>query len=158
MAQESSGGRVISRAELSDTVDQEKAERYLKDVAEAIEKLIPEYLQLSSWKIAPVGEMWSEAGRRVTQNSLTYAHGLKETKSSNYLDRFGPEGFYLNVRILSKRQLSLLSGASVGTIVFGRSVADGCAVATVMSANPKVPELEKKVTDIIRRGLGKQCD
>lgn len=158
MAQVCSGGRIINRSELSDVVDQEKVDLYLNEVVKEIEKLIEDYPQLSSWKVKKEGKTWFEPGKERTSNRLTYAHGLKESKSSNYLDWYGTEGFHLDLRILSQRDFSMLSGSSVDTVVFGLSVAEGRMVASMMSANPKVPELEKKITEIIKRGLSlKPC-
>jgi hypothetical protein len=129
---------------------------YLNEVVKEIDKLIEDYPQLSSWKVKKDGKTRFEAGKERTSNRLTYAHGLKESKSSNYLDQYGTEGFYLDVRIVSQRHFSMLSGVSVNTVVFGWSVADGCLVAGVMSANPKVPELEKKITEILKGGLSRK--
>jgi hypothetical protein len=157
-AQDGSDRRNIRLSKLSDTVDRERAEQYLNQIEKEIEKLISEFPQLSSWMLNREGKTRSEAGKERTPTSLTYAHGLRESKSSVYLDQYGTEGFYLNVRVVSKRYFSRLSGASVESVVFGWSVADGCVVAGVMSANPKVPELEKKIADIIKRGLSrKRC-
>ena len=155
-AQERSSDRIINLSELSNSVDQVKAELYLSEIEEEVGKLLEEYPQLSSWNVKRQGKTWSEAGRERAPDSLTYAHGLKESKSSDYLDRYGTQGFYLNVRVISQRHFSMLSGSSVMSVVFGWSVADGCVVASVMSANPKVPELEKKVTDVIKRGLSRK--
>ena len=150
IAQESSRDRGINVSELRDSVDQKKVDLYLKAVTKEIEELIDDYPQLSSWKLWREGKTWSQQGTTRTSTSLTYAHGLKEPMSSNYLDWFGTEGFNLEVRIVSQRYFSRLSGGGIGTVVFGSSAADGCVIANVMSANPKVPELEKKITDIIR--------
>ncbi len=151
-AQEGSGGRTILIAELNDTIDQRKADLYLNKIEEEIGKLSKKYPQLASWNLIRERKRAS-AGKERTSNALIYAHGLKDSKSSNYLDRYGNEGFYLYVRIDSQRQFSRLSGPAIDSIVFGWSVADGCVVASLMSANPKVPKLEKKIMAIVKRGL-----
>jgi hypothetical protein len=154
--QDPSRSRVIAISELSDTVENEIVRDFLNGLDREIGKLAELYPQLSDWNVERKGDAWLDAGKKRTEASLVYAHSLMKTKSSNYLERYGPEGFYLRVEVLSQRRSVRLEGASIGTVIFGTRLGNGCLFAEVLSAHPKVPELEKRITEIIKKGSSQQ--
>jgi hypothetical protein len=156
IAQESSKVKIIDLAKLGDTLDKEKVEQYLNEIDEEVGKLIGQYPRLSDWKLNRKGKAWSGVGKKRTDTSIEYAHGLIPTASPNHLDWYGPEGFSLNVSVVTQKQYMMLQGASIDTIVFGAPLGNGCVIASATSANPKVPELDKKVSEIIKKRLSPQ--
>ena len=156
IAQESSKVKIIDLAKLSDTLDKEKVEQYLNEIDEEVGELIGQYPQLSDWKLNRKEQAWSGTGKKRTDTSLEYAHGLRRTESPNYLDWYGPEGFFLDVQVVTQKHYMMLQGASTNTIVFGASLGNGCVLASMTSAHPKVPELDKKVSEIIKKRLSPQ--
>ncbi len=153
IAQESSQVAITDLVKLSDTLDKEKVEQYLNEIDKEVSKLSEQYPQLSDWKLNRRGEAWSSPGKKRTETSFEYAHGLTPASSPNYLDWYGPEGFSLYVRVMTQKQYMMLQGANIDTIVFGASLGNGCVIASATSANPKVPELDKKISEIIKKWL-----
>lgn len=158
IAQENSKLQIIDPPKLSHALDQEKALQYLDEIDEEISKLVGQYTQLSDWELIRKDHSWYSSGKKRTDTGIEYAHNLKQTESSNYLDRYGSAGFHLRVNVMTKEQFMTISGAGIDTIVFGASLGNSCVIASVTSASPKEPKLDKKVSEIINRRLSlKNC-
>ncbi|CAN5229008.1 hypothetical protein BH20ACI2_BH20ACI2_00010 [soil metagenome] len=156
LAQEIAGEKLIRIADLPDKIDQEKADSYLDAVEAGIGKLVKNYQQLTSWNLKNSGKNWSGRGKIRTSDSLTYGHGLKESKSSIYLDRFGKNSLYIRLKIETQRVFARVSGSGAGSVAHGWSVAGGCLIAQITSANPRNDKLVKQLTDIIENGTSRK--
>ncbi len=148
--------KVIRIADLPDTIDQAKTDSYLNAVEGEIGKLVKDYSQLSSWLVKNNWKKLWDAGKLRTADSLTYAKGMKETNSNKYLDLFGTRSLYIRIKIVSQRNFAFISGAGAGSIAHGGSVAGGCLIAQITSANPRNDKLEEKLKSIIERGTSRK--
>jgi hypothetical protein len=149
--------RVGSVLDLSESLDESAARRYLDAIDEEIGKIATEYRQLADWNVAK-GPQWSDSGKGKTASRLEYAHARRVSQRPTALsDRFGPDGFELEVRVIPRRSMAMLAGPSVGTFVFGGSLADGCVIATLLLADPERRQnvqLAHRVTAIVTKPLG----
>ena len=122
--------------ELSKSVDEIAVKQYLDTIDEEIGKIAKEYPQLADWNVSK-GPAWSDSGKSRTGSRLEYAHGRLSQRPSTPVDRFGADGFELEVRVIPQRTMRLLAGPSIGTFVFGVPLGGGCVIAELRSADPK---------------------
>jgi hypothetical protein len=138
--------------ELSNDIDETAVKQYLDTIDEEIGRIALEYRQLASWTV-PKGTTWSDPGKLRTTTRLEYAHARRPAqKPPPLVDRFGPDGFELEVRVVSKRYMSLVAGPSIGSFVFGSPLGGGCVMATLRLADPEHPqnkELARRVIAIV---------
>ncbi len=110
--------RPVHPKDLSNGLDETAVKQYLDTIDEEIGRIAQEYRQLASWTV-PKGTTWSDPGKLTTTTRLEYAHARRPSqKPTPLVDRFGQDGFELEVRVVSKRYMSLVAGLSIGTFVF----------------------------------------
>jgi hypothetical protein len=143
-------------AELSNSVDEIAVTRYLDTIDEQIGQIAKEYSQLADWNV-PKGPAWSDSGKSRTAGRLEYAHGRLSQRPATSVDRFGADGFELEVRVIPQRTMRLLAGPSIGTFVFGAPLGGGCVIAGLRSADParlQNSRLALRVMAIVKEPLG----
>ena len=134
-----------------DTGDKEKIRLFLSKVDEEITRLIDAYPQLADWKEELEVTDQQIRGKKITGDELSYWHSGTKAKSPNYRDWYGENGCQISIRVYTEFWMNRLQGAGIKTRIFGLKMGDRYIVATVITEKPEVPELEKKITEIIRR-------
>jgi hypothetical protein len=155
-AQENVGEKLVRIADLANTIDVAKANSYLNGIEAEIGKIAGDYPQLSSWNVRSRRKKWSDTGKFRTTDSLIYGHRLVESKSSKYLDRFGNQSLYFSLKIVTRRRFAYISGSGAGSVAHGWSVAGGCLIAQITTANPMNTKLERKLIDIMENGASRE--
>lgn len=122
---------------------------FFAEIDKQIRKFVPEYPQLADWDLQKRDPHWWSTGKKLTENELTYSHSLSPTKSSNYRDWYGKNGCRIRVAVHTEDEFRRLSGPGIKTRIFGLKMIELRIIATVITENPEVPELEQKINNII---------
>jgi hypothetical protein len=133
------------------TKDKEKIKLFLSKVDEEITKLIDAYPQLADWKEELKETDQRIRGKRITDDELDYWHSVTKTKSPDYRDWYNDTGCQIYIRVYTEFWMHRLQGAGIKTQIFGLKMGDRYIVASVVTEKPEVPELEKKIPEIIRQ-------
>lgn len=147
-----SGEKLIRVADLPETVNQQQLAKYIDVIDKSLEKLARRNPRLRSWNLKTGHKSWSSPGKLRETDTLIYGQNLIDRSSSIYLDRFGPKSLYLYIKILPQRRFAYISGSGAGSFAHGRSVAGGCLIAAITSANPRDEELEEQIKEIVLAG------
>ena len=134
-----------------DTGDKEKIRLFLSKVDEEIARLIDAYPQLADWKEELEVTDQLIKGKKITGDELIYFNSRVKIKSSNYRDLYEGNGCAIQILVYPESMMDRIQGPGIKTQLFGLKMGDRYIVATVITEKPEVPELEKKITEIIRR-------
>ena len=139
-------------AALRDSVDETAVATYFDQVEAAIGKIAAQYPQLADWG-RPKGPAWWDPGLRRTPKRIEYAHAVLPGPPFRGMDSLGENGFMLDLRVLSEREMAVVAGRSIDAVVFGAPLGGGYVIAQLSSDKPRNVELEGKVAEIMRRPL-----
>lgn len=130
--------------------EDETRQRFFSMLHEEIGKIADDYPQLEAWGKEKAGAHWTGSGRKITHNQLSYSHNLKQAGSSNYKDAYEKNGCHISVKVYTEKEFMMVAGVGVKTMIFGKKMGEYRLIASVITENPEVPELDEKIYDIIR--------
>jgi len=143
--------RIPSFNECDRAKDKDKVKLFLSRIDEEIAGLTDTYPQLVDWREGLEEKDQQIRGKEITDNSMSYSHAMTRTKSPNYRDWYKENGCQILIRVYTECEAARVQGPGVKTQLFGLKMGDRYVAASVITEKPEVPELEQKVTDIIRK-------
>jgi hypothetical protein len=131
--------------------------RFLEGVDREISRLAPHHPQLASWALTRIDRL-SGSGKFITADEFEYAHGMVESRSGDYKERYGPHGCTVNVKVYKADEAKYVAGKSIKMGLYLRPLGDRFVSSSVITENPEVPSLEKALNEIIREQLLKAAE
>ncbi|MFH1437139.1 MAG: hypothetical protein ABIJ56_15635 [Pseudomonadota bacterium] len=139
-----------SSAVAGDGETSDARQRFFSMLHERIGKIAGDYPQLEAWGREKPDAHWTASGRQTTHNQLSYSHNMKQAGTSNYMDSYDKNGCHISVKVYTEKEFMMVAGVGVKTMIFGRKMGEYRLIASVITENPEVPELEDKIYEIIR--------